>query len=101
MTVLFAWLNSPWAWLVIGLVAVVLFGRRLPEVARSLGQSMTAFKKGMHGLEDDIVSSTPSSQPAPPPAEAPKVPQRITGAAPKFDSTGAGNGVTPENAPKS
>jgi sec-independent protein translocase protein TatA len=99
MTVLFAWLNSPWAWLVIGLVAVLLFGRRLPEVARSLGKSLTSFKEGMRGLEDDISTSTSPSASAP--AEAPKVPQRITGAAPKFDNAGAATNVTPESAPKS
>jgi sec-independent protein translocase protein TatA len=99
MTVLFAWLNSPWAWVLIALVAVVLFGRRLPEVARSLGQSIKSFQKGMHGLEDDISSATSPSQPAAP-SEAPKVPQRITSATPKFDAPATGNGVTPESAPK-
>lgn len=39
--------------LIIGIVAVLLFGSRLPSVARSLGKSMTEFKKGMNGIDDD------------------------------------------------
>jgi sec-independent protein translocase protein TatA len=33
--------------LVIGLIALLLFGARLPKVARSLGQSVNEFKQGM------------------------------------------------------
>lgn len=33
--------------LVIGLVALLLFGARLPKLARSLGQSVNEFKQGM------------------------------------------------------
>jgi sec-independent protein translocase protein TatA len=33
--------------LVIGLVALLLFGTRLPKLARSLGQSVNEFKQGM------------------------------------------------------
>lgn len=37
-------------WLVIGLVALLLFGKRLPGIARSLGQALTEFKSGLSGL---------------------------------------------------
>lgn len=40
--------------IVIGVVAVLLFGSRLPSVARSMGRSLTEFKKGMQGLEDEV-----------------------------------------------
>ncbi len=33
--------------LVIGLIALLLFGTRLPKLARSLGQSVNEFKQGM------------------------------------------------------
>lgn len=36
-------------WVVIGLVALLLFGKRLPGIARSLGQAMTEFKSGLAG----------------------------------------------------
>lgn len=41
-------------WVIIGVVAVLLFGKRLPEVGRSLGKSLMEFKKGMAGIEDEI-----------------------------------------------
>lgn len=41
-------------WLIIGLVALLLFGRRLPEVARSLGQSVVSFKRGLRDLQDEV-----------------------------------------------
>ena len=34
-------------------VAVLLFGKRLPEVGRSLGKGIVEFKKGLRGFEDD------------------------------------------------
>ena len=40
--------------LLILLVALLLFGaKRLPELARSLGNSVNAFKEGMKGVADD------------------------------------------------
>ncbi len=47
-------------WVVIGVVALLLFGRRLPDVARSLGKSIVEFKKGLKDVKDDIdMASTP------------------------------------------
>jgi sec-independent protein translocase protein TatA len=40
--------------LVIALIALLIFGNRLPGVMRSLGKSVTEFKKGIHGIEEDI-----------------------------------------------
>ena len=41
-------------WLLIGLVAVLLFGRRLPEVGRNLGKALVEFKKGLRGVKDEV-----------------------------------------------
>ena len=49
---------------IVGMIALLLFGKRLPTVARSLGQSLTEFKKGMNGIENEFrsaVSSTPTT----------------------------------------
>jgi len=35
--------------LVIGFIALLLFGNRLPGVARSLGQGIVEFKRGLRG----------------------------------------------------
>ena len=44
--------------LIILAIAVLLFGKRLPEVGRSLGKGIVEFKKGIHGIEDEIDSAT-------------------------------------------
>lgn len=40
--------------LILGVIAVLLFGTRLPKIARSFGQSVTEFKKGMKEIRDDV-----------------------------------------------
>jgi sec-independent protein translocase protein TatA len=62
MDVLFAMFSpGPPEMLIILAVAVLLFGKRLPEVGRSLGRSLVEFKKGIRGIEDEIDSSTSTS----------------------------------------
>jgi sec-independent protein translocase protein TatA len=43
--------------LVIGVIALLLFGSRLPSVMRNLGRGIVEFKKGVGGIEDDIRSA--------------------------------------------
>ena len=43
--------------LLIGVVAILLFGRRLPEVGRSLGLGIVELKKGLRGVTDEITSA--------------------------------------------
>ena len=47
--------------IILAIVGLLLFGKRLPEVARNLGKGITEFKKGVRGIEDDADSSTSSS----------------------------------------
>ncbi len=35
------------------LIGVLLFGRRLPELGRYLGKGIVEFKKGVRGFEDE------------------------------------------------
>ena len=62
MQPLFAFFSpGPMEMLIIGVIAVLLFGKRLPEVGRSLGKGIVEFKKGIRGVEDDMDSAAPSS----------------------------------------
>ena len=70
--------------IVLLVIGVLLFGRKLPEVGRYLGKGIVEFKKGMKGLEDEIDSST-SSRPEAPVLEQPRPPQRVVTTAPKFE----------------
>ncbi len=38
---------------IVMVVALLLFGSRLPEVAKSLGRGVFEFKKGLTGIEED------------------------------------------------
>ena len=40
--------------IVIGIVGLLIFGRRLPEVGKSLGKGIVEFKKGLSGIEDEL-----------------------------------------------
>lgn len=40
--------------MVVAFVSLLIFGNRLPSVMRSLGKSVTEFKKGVSGIEDEI-----------------------------------------------
>ena len=74
--------------LVIGVIAVLLFGRRLPDMAKYLGKSVVEFKKGIGGLEntfEDIANPTAAQNPTAAPVESIRPPQRVAPAAPKFD----------------
>jgi sec-independent protein translocase protein TatA len=37
--------------MIIGLVGLLLFGKRLPSVMNSLGRSLTEFKRGMQDID--------------------------------------------------
>ena len=45
---------GPMELLIIGGIALLLFGNRLPSVMRSLGQGIVEFKKGVQGIEEDV-----------------------------------------------
>ena len=41
-----------WQLLIVLVVALLIFGNRLPSIARSLGRSLVEFKKGTQEIED-------------------------------------------------
>jgi len=73
-----------WEWLIVIAVLVLLFGaKRLPDMARSIGQSARVFKgemKGLKGDEEKAATAEPAAEQAP---AAPLPPAAPTVAAPK------------------
>ena len=57
-------------WILIALVALLIFGRRLPEIARNVGKSLSEFKKGVKESQDEVhkaIDDTDKSDGNPPP----------------------------------
>ncbi len=53
---LFAFFGMPGHYeiVIIGVIVLLLFGKRLPSVMGSLGRSVVEFKKGIAGIEDEV-----------------------------------------------
>lgn len=75
--------------IILFVIALLLFGKNLPDVAKTLGKGMMEFKKGLYDIQGEIMSagsSRPSSsssgapQSRPIPADA-----REEAIAPKFE----------------
>lgn len=69
-------------------VAVLLFGKRLPEVGRSLGKGIVEFKKGLRGMEDALDFDSNSSShhvPARRFEDTSRVDDRVETSVPKFE----------------
>lgn len=47
---------GPQEMVIIGILGVLLFGKRLPEVGKSLGKGIAEFRRGFSGVEDEIRS---------------------------------------------
>jgi len=45
---------GPMEMMIIMGIAVLMFGKRLPEVGRSLGKGIVEFKKGLRGVEEEL-----------------------------------------------
>jgi sec-independent protein translocase protein TatA len=71
--------------ILIGIVALLLFGNRLPEVMRSLGRGVVEFKKGLRDTQDEIERAV--SEPPKPAAPTPAAPApQLTTTTPSEDA---------------
>ena len=51
---------------IVGVIAVLLFGKRLPEVGRSMGKGIVEFKKGLRDIQSEVdVASTSQTRSVP------------------------------------
>ena len=48
--------------LIVAFVGLLLFGRRLPEVGRSVGKAIVEFKKGIRDVRDDVETQSQISE---------------------------------------
>lgn len=74
---------GPMQWAILLVVGLLIFGKRLPEIGRSLGKSVVEFKKGLRGIEEEIdkASKADSSSSSAPPQiseQAESDPRRIS-----------------------
>jgi sec-independent protein translocase protein TatA len=76
--------------LVLLLLGVLLFGRKLPDIGRSLGKTVIEFKKGINGMEDEINTTNNGARASIEP-EPVKPPQRVTPSAPVFSDAPSTN----------
>jgi sec-independent protein translocase protein TatA len=83
---------GPTEMIIILVLGVLLFGRKLPEVGKYLGKSIVEFKKGMKGLEDNVDNvGSPTMASTNAPVEPIRPPQRVAATAPKFEDVPSGS----------
>lgn len=70
MNMMFAAFLGGWEIVLILAVVLILFGaKKLPELARGLGQGIKEFKKATHDVTSEIQNAMDENPPSPPPAK--------------------------------
>lgn len=57
---------------VIGLIGLLIFGKRLPGTAKSIGQSVVEFRKALFSIGDEVADEKQQKELLPPPPSRPK-----------------------------
>lgn len=52
---------NPGELMLLAMVGLLLFGKRLPDVAKNLGKGVNEFKKGLSGFQEEIERPSPKS----------------------------------------
>ena len=66
-----AWMPGPWEIAIIAVIALLLFGKRLPEIGKSLGKGIVEFKKGLSDVQNEVTRPVdePKDRTPDPPAQ--------------------------------
>jgi sec-independent protein translocase protein TatA len=88
--------------LIVGVIALLLFGKNLPGVARNLGKSMAELKKGLSGFQEEFRNATREAErsvaysPPVPASRTPAVdpPSRAPASAPAAVQAGSADDFT-------
>lgn len=43
-----------WEWIIVLVIALLIFGKRLPDTMRSIGRGVVDFKKGLKSVKDEV-----------------------------------------------
>lgn len=81
---LLAFSFGPGEMVLLGIIAVLLFGQRLPEVGRSLGKSLMELRKSFDGIQNELRSAMNDS-PRPAASQPAAAEDREEATAPKFE----------------
>jgi sec-independent protein translocase protein TatA len=79
-----------WEMMALLVLGVLLFGRKLPDIGRSLGKTIVEFKKGFNGMEEELTTGGSTNRPSIEP-EPVRPPQRVTPSGPAFSDVPASN----------
>jgi sec-independent protein translocase protein TatA len=89
MSVVFAFLDSilaPQELLIVGVIAILLYGERLPEMAKKAGKGLMQFKKGLNDIRSEIESvATGATTSTPRRSHCDDIEDREEATAPKFE----------------
>lgn len=77
---------GPTEWIILLVLGLLIFGRRLPEVGRNIGRSIVEFKRGLKGIEDEIDEASSH-----PPARGADQAGRRPDQAARLDASSAGD----------
>jgi sec-independent protein translocase protein TatA len=88
---------SPTHLIILLVIGMLFFGKRLPEIGHSLGKAIQEFKRGFQGLEEEEAGTvTAPARQEPVALEPPRPPQRVVTSVPKFEDSP--NSLTPPQA---
>lgn len=93
-TLAFLSMPSGWEWMIVLAIGLLIFGRRLPDVGRSIGKTVVEFRKGIREVEDDIKSADKA------PAKSEPAQQSLPSEAEAENQSIASGSLNPEPAPK-